>query len=131
MVMFLIKRVVVAGCRNYNNYSEAKVYIDFCIKNIKTDYTLVFISGGCTGADGLGERYAKENGYAIEYYPAEWDKYGKSAGPKRNEKMAKVGDYVICFWDGKSRGTKSMIEYAKKFNKPIRIKYVKKSFIRW
>ena len=39
--------------------------------------------------------------------------------------MAKVGDYVICFWDGKSRGTKSMIEYAKKFNKPIRIKYIK------
>ena len=125
MVMFLIKKVIVAGCRNYNNYSEAKAYIDFCIKSIKNKYTLVFISGGCAGADSLGERYAKENGYATEYYPAEWNKYGKSAGPKRNEKMAKVGDYVICFWDGKSRGTKSMIEYAKKFNKPIRIKYIK------
>ena len=125
MVMFLIKRIVVAGCRNYNDYSEAKEFIDFCIKNIKNKYTLVFISGGCTGADSLGERYAKENSYTTKYYPAEWNKYGKSAGPKRNEKMAKVGDYVICFWDGKSRGTKSMIEYAKKFNKPIRIKYIK------
>ena len=125
MVIFLIKRVVVAGCRNYNDYSEAKEYIDFCVKNIKKKYTLIFISGGCTGADCLGERYAKENGYATEYYPAEWNKYGKSAGPKRNEKMAQVGDYIICFWDGKSRGTKSMIAYAKKFNKPIRIKYIK------
>ena len=121
----MIKRVVVAGCRNYKNYNEAKEYIDFCIKNIKNNYNLVFISGGCAGADSLGERYAKEKGYSIEYYPAEWNKYGKSAGPKRNKKMAKVGDYIICFWDGKSRGTKSMIEYAEKFNKPIRIKYIK------
>ena len=55
MVMFLIKRIIVAGCRNYNDYSEAKEYIDFCIKNIKNKYTLIFISGGCAGADSLGE----------------------------------------------------------------------------
>jgi len=40
--------------------------------------------------------------------------------------MAEVSDYVICFWDGKSRGTKSMIEYAKKYNKPHKIKIIKK-----
>ena len=40
---------------------------------------------------------------------------------KRNKKMAEVCDYVICFWDGKSRGTKSMIDYALKMNKPIKI----------
>ncbi len=39
-------------------------------------------------------------------------------------KMAEVGDYVICFWDEKSRGTKSMIEYAKKYGKPIKIKKI-------
>ena len=55
MVMFLIKRIVVAGCRNYNDYSDAKEYIDFCIKNIKNKYTLIFISGGCAGADSLGK----------------------------------------------------------------------------
>lgn len=49
------KRIVVAGCRNYNNYSEAAEYIDFCIKNIKKEFTLVFLSGGCKGADLLGE----------------------------------------------------------------------------
>ena len=83
------------------------------------------VSGGARGADALGERYAKENGFKIERYPAHWEKYGKSAGPKRNEQMAKITDFVICFWDKKSLGTKSMIGFAKEYNKPIRIKYIK------
>lgn len=120
----MIKRVVVAGCRDYNNYVEAKEYIDFCISKIKKEHTLIFISGGCRGADMLGERYAIENGYEIERYPAEWEKYGRSAGPKRNMKMAEIADFVICFWDGESRGTKSMIDYAKQIDKPIRIKFI-------
>ena len=120
----MIKRIVIAGCRNYTNYTEAKKYIDFCINKIKNEYELIFISGKCRGADELGERYAKENGYNIEYYPAEWEKYGRSAGPLRNKKMAEIADYVICFWDGKSKGTKSMIEKTKKLGKPIFIKWL-------
>lgn len=120
----MIKRIAVVGCRDYENYSEAKPYIDFCIDRIKRKYTLIFVSGGCRGADRLGERYAVENGYMLERYPAEWRKYGSAAGPLRNQKMAQVSDYVICFWDGKSHGTKSMIEYAAQFQKPIRIKYI-------
>ncbi len=73
----------------------------------------------------LGEKYAAENGFKIERYPAEWDKYGKMAGPIRNEKMAKSADYVICFWDGQSKGTKSMIEYARECGKPFKIKRIK------
>lgn len=120
----MIKRVVVAGCRDYNNYQEAKEFIDFCIQNVRKEHDLIFVSGACSGADLIGERYAKENGFSIERYPAEWDKYGRSAGPRRNKKMAEVSDFVICFWDGESRGTKSMIEYAKALGKPIRIKMI-------
>lgn len=117
----MIKRIIVAGCRNYN---EAKEYIDFCISEIREKYTLIFVSGSCSGADLIGERYAVENGFEVERYPADWKKYGRSAGPKRNEQMARVADFVICFWDGKSQGTKSMIGYAKKYGKPIRIKRI-------
>ena len=120
----MIKRVVIAGCRDYNNYDEAKPYIDFCLSNIRKENNIIIVSGGASGADALGQRYAKENGFTIERYPAEWHKYGKSAGPKRNDKMAKICDYVICFWDGKSRGTKSMINYARKYGKPIKIKTI-------
>ncbi len=118
----MMKRVVVAGGRDYNHYEDAVAFIDYCIQNIRHRYTLVFVSGGCSGADALGERYANEHGFQIEIYPAEWKKYGRRAGPKRNQKMAEMGDYIICFWDGKSRGTYSMIYHAKKLGKPIKIK---------
>jgi len=118
----MIKRIIVAGSRDYNDYDKAKEYIDFCIQNLRKEHTLIFLSGACKGADALGERYAKENNFEIEYYPADWKRFGRSAGPKRNFIMAKKCDYLICFWDGKSKGTKAMIEFAKKCNKPIKIK---------
>lgn len=78
----------------------------------------------CRGADTLGERFAKENGYPIKYFPADWNKYGKAAGVIRNEEMAKyAAEYededdegiLVAFWDGKSRGTKNMIDNAEKY----------------
>ena len=118
----MIKRVIIAGCRDYNNYKEAKIYIVFCLSNIRKENNIVIVSGCAGGADAIGERYAKENGLNIEKFPADWKKYGKSAGPMRNLQMAQVCDFAICFWDGKSKGAKSMIECAKKLCKPIRIK---------
>ncbi len=120
----LTKRVVIAGCRDYNDYDEAKRYIDFCLSHIRKENHIVIVSGCASGADAMGERYAQENGFDVEKYPAEWEKYGRSAGPRRNMKMAEVSDYVICFWDGESRGTKSMISYAKQYGKPIKIKKI-------
>ncbi len=120
----MIKRIVVAGSRNYENYSEANKYIETCIKEIKCKYTLIFLFVGCRGTDMLGEGYANENGFHIKSYPADWQRYGKSASLKRNFQMAKSCDYVICFWDGKSPGTASMMSYARKFQKPIKIKII-------
>lgn len=120
----MIKRVVVYGSRNYYNYDEAKRYIDFCISKIRYKYTLVFVSGGCRGADSLGERYARENGFELEIYNAEWEIYGNRAGPLRNKIMAETGDYFICFWDGNSKGTANMIYFVNLQNKPIKIKFV-------
>lgn len=120
----MIKRVVIAGCRDYNNYDEAKLYIDFCLSNIRRENDIVIVSGCASGADAIGERYARQNGFKVEKYPANWGKYGRGAGPMRNRQMAEVCDYVICFWDGKSRGTKSMIEFARECNKPVKIKRI-------
>ena len=120
-----MKKIVVAGCRDYNNYTEAKEFIEQCISKIKKEHTLIFLSGGCRGADKLGERFAEENGYKLIRYEANLDELGSSAGPIRNYEMAQACDCVICFWDGKSKGTKSMIEFANSFKKPIRIKNIK------
>ncbi|MBE6714786.1 MAG: DUF2493 domain-containing protein [Ruminococcaceae bacterium] len=120
----MTKRVIIAGSRNYHNYDEAKAFIDTFLHKIKNDWKIVFVSGGCKGADMLGERYAIEKGLPIERFYAEWDKYGRAAGPIRNRLMAEIGDIVICFWDGKSHGTGSMISYARKAGKEVIIKYI-------
>lgn len=117
-------RIVVAGCRDYNNYIEAKEYIDSCIAKLNIQGEIIIISGGARGADKLGEQYAKEKGYKTEYYLPDWESYGRSAGPIRNAEMAKAGDVIICFWDGVSRGTKSMINSAKKHEKIVMVKTI-------
>ena len=60
------KRVVIAGCRDYNNYEEAKPYIDFCLSNIRKENNIVVVSGCASGADAIGEGYAEENGRCLQ-----------------------------------------------------------------
>ncbi|MEO5581136.1 MAG: SLOG family protein [Saprospiraceae bacterium] len=79
------------------------------------------VSGTARGTDMLGERYADEKGIPKKQFPADWPKYGKSAGYKRNTEMAKYADSLIAFWDGKSRGTKHMIDLAKQYNLKVRV----------
>ena len=61
----------------------------------------------------LPQQYAQDKGYPVKQFPANWNKYGKSAGYKRNEEMSKYGEGLIAFWDGKSKGTQHMINLAK------------------
>ena len=65
-------KVVIAGCRDYTNYNEAKLYIDFCLSNIRKE-NVIIISGCAAGADAIGERYARENGFEVEKHPADWE----------------------------------------------------------
>ena len=68
------------------------------------------LCGECRGADLLGKRFAEENGIPVESFPAEWKRYGRAAGAKRNKQMAENADTLIAFWDGESKGTKNMID---------------------
>ncbi len=115
-------KVVIAGCRYYTNYEEAKSFINECLFEIKED--IIIVSGCANGADLLGERYAAENGLKIERFPAKWNVFGRAAGPIRNKTMVENSDMIICFWDYKSKGTKSLILLAKKCNKKTIIKRI-------
>lgn len=114
-------KVIVAGGRDFNNYGRLRSVIDFMLSGIKTQKHIEIVSGGAKGADVLGERYAKEMGYALKIFPADWDKYGKKAGPVRNQQMADYGDALVAFWDGKSKGTANMIANARMKNLLVRI----------
>ena len=74
----------------------------------------VVISGAARGADSLGEAWAKQTNTRCERFPADWALYGKRAGYLRNEQMAAKAEALIALWDGKSKGTKHMIEAAQR-----------------
>ena len=64
---------------------------------------------------------AKEMGFHVAYFPADWERYGKAAGYIRNKEMAQNADALVAFWDGESRGTKSMIDLAKEYDLAVRV----------
>lgn len=100
-------KLIIAGGRDFDNYERLKEVVGmFDVEN------LAIVSGTARGADQLGERYAKEHSLTIHRYPADWDNHGRSAGYKRNELMADNADTLLAFWDGKSKGTKHMIDTA-------------------
>lgn len=103
-------RVIIAGSRMC---SLTVCELSLIIVESKFNPSVI-ISGGARGADALGEAWAAVTQTKCEKYPADWDKYGKSAGYKRNEQMASNADALIALWDGESKGTKHMIDIANK-----------------
>ena len=78
-------KVIVAGGRDFDNYELLRERCDYFLQNTKD---VEIVSGVARGADLLGERYARERGYTIKRFPANWDLYGRGAGPIRNAEMA-------------------------------------------
>ena len=111
-------RIIVTGGRkrdsedDYNRISDLLIDIgDFWSRS----WGLVIIQGGCpTGIDALTRRFADEYDVALESYPADWAKYGRAAGPKRNQLMADAGaDLCLAFPSlGRSAGTWDMVRRA-------------------
>src|SRR4029453_8101869 len=67
------------------------------------------ITGGARGADQLGYRWAWKHAIRHQVFRADWERFGKSAGIRRNLQMAQEGDVLVAFWDGQSPGTRHMI----------------------
>jgi len=113
------KRILICGDRNWDNW---KVIEDF-IKNLPKD--TIIIDGKCRGADKIASYIATKYGLVILEFPADWNKYGKAAGPIRNKQMLDEAkpDLVVAFYNNieASKGTKCMIELAKKAGVPVKI----------
>ncbi len=102
-------RVIVAGGREFTDYSFVSRRLDFFTR---THEFKELVWGFATGVDTLGKEWADLNGIPAKPFKADWDKFGKPAGPMRNEQMAEYGDWLVAFWNGKSSGTKNMIDEA-------------------
>ncbi len=114
---------LVVGSRTFTDYTLLKQKLDAILKNHQN---ITIVSGAARGADTLARKYASEKGYQMVEFPAEWDKYGKSAGYIRNEQMHQFISKakhrgVVAFWQNNSKGTEHNFELAKKYNNPLRI----------
>jgi glycerophosphoryl diester phosphodiesterase len=101
---------IIAGSRDITNYGE----VVKAIAASKIEITKV-VTGRARGVDELGETWAREHNIPVRPFPAQWNKYGKSAGYRRNESMAEYAEALIAVWDGKSKGTRNMIDTARKY----------------
>ena len=111
-------RVVVAGSRDYADYAKVCAELDRLLAGKKN---ITIISGASHGADRLGERYAAEHGLRVERFPAHWGLFHQGAGLRRNLQMVKSADAVIVFWDGKSTGSKNIIDISEQEQKPCTV----------
>ena len=75
------------------------------------------VSGGAVGVDSCAAEYAKKNGLKLTVFLPQYERYGRAAPIARKKKIVDYADKIIAFWDGKSKGTLSVIKYAEKTGK--------------
>ena len=109
-----LKRIAVIGSRDFADYARL-------VAVLEPHLPAVLVSGGAKGADALAERLANDRGLTIDVIPADWQRYGRGAGPVRNRQIVESADLVVAFWDGKSRGTRSALAHAEKVGVPVEV----------
>ena len=108
--------LAIVGTRTFDNYKLLKEKVNKINKKTKIN---MIVSGGCRGTDKLAEKYAQEKNIPVKTYIPNWKKYGKAAGPIRNDLIIENSDKVIAFWDQVSKGNLSSINLAKQMNKEL------------
>lgn len=114
--------ILVCGSRGYTDKFHILNVLKQFIEELEADGVDIYepinlIHGGCPDCadsviDSLALADPEERAFVIKSYPAMWEAFGKRAGYIRNEQMVNVADYVIAFWDGKSKGTNMTIVLA-------------------
>lgn len=109
-------RTIIAGSRTITDpkvIEEAIAASGFTITEV--------VCGGAAGVDTLGKDWAVLRGIPVKMFPADWDTYGKAAGPIRNAQMADYADQAICIFDvqAECRGTKNMMSLMNGRVKPV------------
>ena len=104
-------RIAVIGSRSITKI-DLKPHIKSCDE---------IVSGGARGVDSCAAEYARENNIKLTEFLPEYSRYSKTAPIIQNKQIVDYADEVLIFWDGKSKGTLSVIKYAEKSQTPCKI----------
>ena len=107
-------KLIVAGSRTFTDYQ----LLCQTLGPQRHRITEV-LHGGTRGADQLGFRWAVKHHIRSRCFAAEWERFGKAAGPRRNQQLAQAGDVLLAFWDGRSPGTRHIISCMQQLGKPV------------
>lgn len=114
-------RLLICGDRNWTDYEAVKSAVGAMVAKYGKD--IIVVEGEARGADTLGRKAAEHFGLVVEKYPADWERYGKGAGPIRNRQMLDTGiDWVMGFHKNifASKGTRHMLRLAASRGVPTR-----------
>jgi len=107
-------KLIIAGSRSFTHYQH------LCQTLAPERHRITqVLTGGARGADQLGFRWALKHHIRSRCFAADWERFGKAAGVRRNHQMAQAGDLLIAFWDGRSAGTRHMISCMQQLGKPV------------
>ena len=111
-----ILKLAIVGSRSIQKI-ELRPYLPERITEI--------VSGGAKGVDTYAKEYALKNGLPFTEFLPQYEKYGRGAPLRRNLQIISYADMVIAFWDGRSRGTKFVIEQCQKCGKKLIVYKIK------
>ena len=108
--------VLVCGGRDYADYPRVCAVLD---QRLAVSPTMFVRHGAARGADSLAHRWAISRGIVVERYPADWLRYGRSAGLRRNAVMLADGSVALVIAFPGGRGTQDMIRRAQSMYIPV------------
>jgi hypothetical protein len=111
-------KILVCGSRTFDDEARLHKELNKLVWSCGGPENVEIVSGGAKGPDTYAAEFAAQRGMRCKVFPADWEKYGKSAGFIRNTQMREYCNgsrtVVLAVWDGKSRGTAHMIDLAEK-----------------
>lgn len=115
-------RILVTGSRDWWDEDTIADALNFIVGSVDPA-TVTIVHGACpTGADAIVDRLARAAGAIVEPHPAEWSRFRRAAGPKRNGFMVSLGaDVCLAFPMGASFGTRDCIAQAAAAGIPVRV----------
>lgn len=109
-----VMKTIIAGSRTIEEYAVVEAAV------AASGFAITEVISGCAhGVDRLGERWAVEHGIPIRHFPADWKRYKRSAGPIRNNEMVGHAEALIAIWDGRSDGTRHIINAARREGRKV------------